>query len=162
MPPIVSSTLQSRNPLGEPVGVGAWRSRALPMFTMPAVDHEPQGILAPGTIRRYVRGLIGLSPGMPAFSWSRNNFDRVAGPIRGRMSAPENYLISTRYVLTYGNQRSNPFAKPTVPNRQLQPVSPLVYHGNAPGRPSVRERILSFGSRVVPLNAYGPDHDSGA
>lgn len=157
--PATVADWQSRNPLGQQPD--EWRSRLLPMFTTPSFDFKPQGELAPGTLRRYVRGLIGLSAGMPAFSWSRNLFDRVAGGARGEQTAPENYYISTRYVLTYGNQRSNPLARQFVPNRQLQPVSPLVYHGNAPGRPSVRERIISFGSRVPALNAPAADSGGG-
>lgn len=149
MPPTVADW-QPRNPLGESPD----RYRRL-RFTPYGrrQDVEKEGTLAPGTIRlAFWRGLAGYLGAGPAFSWSRNSSDR-GGPIRGETTTPQLGILSTRYFLTAGNQRSNPFARRAVGTFQLQPISPIVHVGNVQGRPSIREQILSLGSRIPPLNA---------
>lgn len=149
MPATVASW-QPRNPLGETPN----RYRRLPFAPyVRRQDVEKEGVLAPGTIRlAFWRALAGMVGAGPAFSWSRNSADR-GGPIRGATSTPELGILSTRHFLTAGNQRSNPFARPAVGVFQLQPTSPIVHAGNVQGRPSIREQILSLGSRITPLNA---------
>lgn len=156
--PVTVAQWQDRNPLAQAPGFFR-RAAARPIY-MRRQDVEPAGVLAPGTLRRYVRGLVNVSAGNPSFSWSRNDFDSTRGRVRGAVTAPENYLISTRHVLTVGNQLRGAHSRPFVAPWVNQPIPPLVHVGNAPGRPSVRERILSFGSRVIPLNGYGPDAEA--
>lgn len=150
--PATVADWQPRNPLRQ--APDFYHRVERPMFSQ-RFDVEPEGIIAPGTIRRWWHALAGYVGAGPAFSWTRNDVDRNAGAVLGETTTPEQYMISTRYVLTYGNQRSNPMLRPAVPNRQLQPISPLVHAGNAPGRPSVRAEIPSFGSRIPSLN--GPE-----
>ena len=151
MPPTVASW-QPRNPLGSTPDY--YHRVSGPIF-MRRQDVEREGILAPGTIRRvFWRALAGMVGAGPAFSWSRNSPDRC-GPVRGQTTTPELGIISTRHYLTAGNQRSNPFARQVAGTFQLQPVSPIVHAGNVQGRPSIREQILSLGSRIAPLNGGG-------
>ena len=154
--PVTIASWQPRNPLGQ--SSGRYHRAARPIFSR-RQDHEPAGTLLEGTIRRNIRGFVSFVGGTPPFSWTRNAFDVSGGAPRGAVTSPENFMISTRVVLTVGNQRSNPLARPIYGTWQLQPTPPLVRAGNAPGRPSVRERIVSLGSRVPPLNSYGPDSE---
>lgn len=149
MPPNVADW-QPRNPLGETPNL--YRRKPFTPYSR-RQDVELEGILAPGTIRRaFWRALAGMTGAGPAFSWSRNSLDR-GGPVRGQTTTPEIGILSTRHFLTVGNQRSNPFARRAVGTFQLQPTSPIVHAGNVQGRPSIREQILSLGSRIPPLNA---------
>jgi hypothetical protein len=119
-------------------------------------DVVQAGRANPGTIRRLWQNVIGYTGAAPAFSWTRNGFEPEA-PVRGQVSSPLRYLISTVDTLTAGNQLSNPMMRPVVIRQPQAPPVPLTWAGNVQGRPTVRNRIRSLGSRVPPLNAPSPD-----
>lgn len=108
-------------------------------------------VAEPGTIRGFWRGLAGYVGATPAFSWTANGFAANA-PIRGPVTNSLRYLITTRNVLTAGNQRSNPIQRPPIVRQAQAPPVPLVYAGNIQGRPTIRARIISFGSRIPAVN----------
>ncbi len=122
------------------------------------LDIVPAGRAEPGTIRRLIRGLVGYTGAAEPFSWTRNGFSDSSREVCGPVSSPRRFLVSTVNTLTVGNQLSNPMVRPIVVRQRQAPAPPLVQAGNVQGRPTVRNRIRSFGSRVQPLN--GPSVDS--
>lgn len=149
MPAIVAAEVQSRNPLGQTSS--RFRDVFHPRYTRRqdvAIAHRQE----PGTIRRWWRALAGYTGGPPPFSWTRNGFapePRVGAAV----TTPEFFALTTTNVLTVGNQLSNPMLRPIVKPRVQYPPAPLTWVGNRQGRPGVRQRIASLGSRVPPLNA---------
>jgi hypothetical protein len=146
--PVTLTSRESRNPLGQRSDRFV-RGRLL-LYTRRqdvAMPHQQE----PGTIRRFFRGFAGYTGGPPPFSWTRNGF-APEPPVASAVSTPEFFLISTTDVLTVGNQRSNPMLRPVVIPRIQHTASPLTWVGNRQGRPTVRQRIASLGSRVPPAN----------
>ncbi len=106
----------------------------------------------PGTIRRLWRNLAGyVAPAAP-FSWTRNGRDTSPAPAAVPITTPLRYLVTTRNVLTVGNQLSRPMKRPALPPRVAHTAPSLVMAGNVGYRPTVRSRVPSFGSRVPALN----------
>lgn len=153
MPAIVSSEVQSRNPLGQ--RADRFRRGRLLLFTR-RQDVAPAGTAEPGTIRRWVRGLAAYTGGPAVLSWTKNAMD-VEGRPAGPVSTPERFLISSTNVLRAGNQLSNPMLREVVPSRIRQAIPSASTMQQ--GRPSVRYRIRSLGSRVAPVNPPLPGGD---
>ena len=147
MPSIVA-TGPARNPLGQ--RSDRFRDIHVPHYTRRqdvVIPHRQE----PGTIRRFFRALTSYTGGPPPFSWTRNGF-APEPPVAADVSTPEFFLISTTDFLTVGNQRSNPKLRTVTPRRVQYPPPPLTWVGNVQGRPTVRQRIASLGSRVPPAN----------
>lgn len=111
-------------------------------------------VAEPGTIRRFTTMPVNVIGGAPPFSWSANGFDPSTPP-QSKVSNPLRFLITTRNVLTVGNQLSRPMRRPAVPPRVSHTAPSLVMAGNAGYAPVLRVRVPSFGSRIPALNAPG-------
>lgn len=155
----------ARNPLHQVPGTRFRRHRLL-LMTRNQNGVGRTTVALPGTIRRWWRTPIGFitAKGSSDFSWTRNDFDELpdnrdqyGNPIRLQVTGALRFLVSTRDVLTAGNQRSNPIARTVTPPRSFQPAPPLTWVGNKQHRPTIRNRMSSFGSRVPPENAESPD-----
>jgi hypothetical protein len=115
-------------------------------------------LLAPGQVRRFWRQVADMVPGQPAFSWTTNS-PAPGRPVRGqggfRITTALRYM--TRSVYVAGGTDSSRFSAlhtKVRPRVNSKPVT--VGGGNVRNRPTVRNRITSFGSRVTPLNAKVP------
>ncbi len=113
------------------------------------------------TIRRNWRQAVDYLGMGFVFSWTHNAADPGRGTLgRDQVTRALRYLASTRYVgagnfLAYGAPR------PLVPGRHSsRPVT--VQTGNRQMRPTVRNRLTSFGSRVPPINSGVPAAESSA
>lgn len=147
----------ARNPLGQVPGTRFHRNRLILMERRQ--DRITPTRAQPGTIRRWYRSLIGYTSarGSADFSWTRDGFDVAPAGAQGPVSSPLRYLITTRDTLTAGNQLSQPIARVAHKPSILAPRPPLVWVGNVQGRPTVRNRIVSFGSRIPALNPASAD-----
>lgn len=112
-------------------------------------------ILAPGTVRRLWRQVANLTPAQASYSWTDS------APAPGRpVSAPSGldvtrtlrYMARSTYAAagTDGTRMSALHTK-IHPRVHSKPVS--IAGGSARSRPTVRNRLTSFGSRVPPINA---------
>jgi hypothetical protein len=116
-----------------------------------------------GTLRFWWRGLGNMITGGSAFSWSRNLNDDAPDGVNGVVSSPLRYRIATDYVTTAGNQRSNPEGRQQLryPTMRHAPNPVFLRAGQQQGRPTIRNRITSFGSRVPPVNQPLPSEKVG-
>lgn len=148
-----------RNPFGEVPGSNE-RSRRNHPNLVAARDQDTAGrhtVAEPGTIRRFIRAAVGYTGAAQPFSWTRNAFSDESGEVQGPVTSTKRFLISTRDFLTAGNQRSNPIERAPIVRQPQAPPIPIVYAGNLQHRPTVRNRMTSFGSRVAPINAPSGD-----
>lgn len=121
--------------------------------------------LVPGvTVRVLWRNLVNYlnSGGSADFNWTLNTWENSPDVPRGPVTTSLRYLISTLWTVTAGNQRSMPIVRPPIVRQRQSPAPPLVYAGNLQGRPVLRNRMVSFGSRVPPVNGVSPDSISGS
>lgn len=131
------------------------RNRLL-LFTREQSRELRQTVAEPGTIRRFEQVHAGYIGAAPAFSFTANGFDHDSTLKAGEpLTNTRRFLISTRNVLTAGNQLSQPMRRPAVPPRVLHTPPALVMAGNVGYRPTIRSRVPSFGSRVPALNGPG-------
>ena len=110
----------------------------------------------PGTVRRTWHNMAGYVGAQPPFSFTANGFDYDPRPVSENVSTPYRYLVTTRNILTAGNQLSQPMMRPAIPPVVTHSPPALVMAGNVGYRPTVRSRIPSFGSRVPALNSAFP------
>lgn len=107
-------------------------------------------LLAPGTVRRLWRQSIDLILPQAPFSWTSNGNDYR--PPRGvGITTAIRYM--TRSVYVQGgtdNSRISALHTKIEPRVHSKPVTTPA--GNVRNRPTIRNRITSFGSRVPPLN----------
>jgi hypothetical protein len=111
-------------------------------------------ILAPGTVRRMWRQVADMIPAQEPYSWTHN------APAPGRQVAiPRGFQITTalrymaRSVYIAGGTDATRFTAlhTKIPQRvHSKPVT--LNAGGVRNRPTVRNRLTSFGSRVPPLN----------
>lgn len=151
---------QPRNPLGQTPDrfrLSAPRFVVLPGETPGTMEHDlHQDTQAAGTIRRLWRQAVDyIGTGSGPFSWTNNAAVPGQGAKGlGQVTRALRYLASTRYVgagnfLRYGAPR------PLVPGRHaMRPVT--VQGGNRQNKPTIRNRLTSFGSRVPALNSTVP------
>jgi len=124
-----------------------------------AVDRQAQALAdqtvpeqrGAGTIRRLWRTAFGSIPGPVPFAWAQNP------PLYGRRTL--------RYRATYMGRGAGTSATITGAPRRIvlarARVSPITRQaGNAPSRPTVRNRLRSFGSRVPTINQPSPNVDA--
>jgi hypothetical protein len=113
------------------------------------------GILAAGQVRRLWRQAVQYIPASPPFSWTANRPGR-GGPLPG---ASEGYEITrglrylTRSLYMPGgadNTRLSELHTRVTPRVRSLPVTTAA--GSVRSRPTVRNRLTSFGSRVEPIN----------
>src|ERR1700757_837420 len=108
-------------------------------------------VLAAGQIRRFWRQTIQYIPGPPAYSTTANG---VSGPPPPPFQITRALRYMTRSVYMGGGIDNSRFAglhteiKPKVRSKQV-----TIAAGSVRGRPTVRNRMTSFGSRVPTLNS---------
>lgn len=107
-------------------------------------------VLAAGQIRRMFRQSIGLIPAQGAYSWTDNANDNGGG-------APTDITRALRYktdslYVGGGIDNTRYAALHTVVRKQNAYKTITVAGGSVRGRPTVRNRMTSFGSRVPTLN----------
>lgn len=156
----VDRTGVPRNPYGL-VGFARFHRNRLLLFTREQDRGGRLGVANPGTIRRFVMPALRYVGAQGPFSWTENSFSPDAPKGEGGSTNPLRYLISTTDTLTAGNQLSQPMLRPAIPPSVAAPSPPLVLAGNVQGRPTLRQRVPSFGSRIPTLNAPTPGDLSG-
>lgn len=156
----VDRTGVPRNPYGVP-GFERFHRIYTPKFTRDQDRVLRVTVANPGTIRRFLMPALRYVGAMGPFNWTTNSFspDARGGP--GGQTNPLRYLISTTDTLTAGNLRSNPMMRPAIPPSVAYPAPPLVLAGNVQGRPTLRQRVPSFGSRIPALNTIIPGELEG-
>ncbi len=111
-------------------------------------------ILGYGQIRRMYRQAVNLIPAMAPFSWSQNGPGNTVPPPVGVTRALRYMTRSVYMGAGIDNSRFNPGHTQIVHRAHSMPVT--VGGGNSRGRPTVRNRMSSFGSRVPTLNQSVP------
>ena len=110
----------------------------------------------PGTIRRFWRGKVMYVGGANGqeLNWTTNTLSQEPRMGSGGVvSNPLRFLKSTSNTIYGGNQLSRPMQRPTVEKSVASAAPRLITSGNVQGRPVLRTRVPSFGSRVPALNA---------
>ncbi len=148
----VDRTGVPRNPYGV-VGFARFHRNRLLLFTRSQDRVVRITFQNPGTIRRFVMPALRYMGAQGPFSWTGNSFSPDAAHQGAPLSNPKRYLISSTDTTTAGNQLSNPMLRPAVPPSVAAPSPPLVLGGNVQGRPTLRQRTPSFGSRIPSLNS---------
>lgn len=111
-------------------------------------DIQIADAVQPGvTVRRNVHTQVNSIAAPPPFGWV-DNPPVVTSPLR--------YRATTRFRRVGTDRSINAAARPIVP-RKIQQSIITRQAGNAPSRPTVRNRLMSFGSRVPTLNAPSPN-----
>jgi hypothetical protein len=110
------------------------------------VDRRFDPDTAPGTVRRLWRQVLAGIPGPPPVPVSQ---------------LPAEYTRSLRYraqsfYLPAGTQNSRFSMLHTVIAQRSRQLRPVYSAGTRKARPTVRNRMASFGSRVEPLNRAAP------
>lgn len=108
-----------------------------------------------GQIRRLWRQTIGYIPAGPQLSWTENT-TRQRRPLagQGEITRALRYKASSLFR-GYGSNNTRMGApRPIVANSHRQPRVTRTA-GNLAARPTVRNRLSSFGSRVPPVNRGG-------
>jgi hypothetical protein len=107
-------------------------------------------VLGFGQIRRMYRQSVNLIPAQGAFSWSDNGNDQSAGPPVGVTRALR-YMTRSLYMgAGIDNTRYDGLHTQIIKQNTYKTVT--VGAGNSRSRPTVRNRMTSFGSRVPTLN----------
>lgn len=115
-------------------------------------------VLAAGTVRRLWRQVADMVPASASFSWTEN----APAPGRG-VRSPSGFRITTglrymtRSLYAAGGTDASRFTAlhtKVQPKVHHKPVS--VGSGQARSRPTVRNRLVSFGTRVPTLNQKVP------
>lgn len=146
----VTRPWKERNPLGQTPTRFRERPRVhvqIPGQTPGTMEHEdwaPEQ--AQGTIRRLWRQVMSGQPGPPPFPVSQ---------------APAIFTRALRYkaASTYkgaGSQNTRLTMLHTVVRMVARQPRPVLEAGTRRARPTVRNRMSSFGSRVQPLNRRAP------
>lgn len=109
-------------------------------------------ILAPGTIRRMWQQSVDLIAAQASYSWTNGEpFHTVPTAVHGVTRALR-YMTRSVYMGDgIDNSRYAALHTKITPRHRYKPVT--VAGGSVRSRPTVRNRLTSFGSRVTPLNA---------
>lgn len=103
---------------------------------------------APGTVRRLWRQAVNLILPAPEISWSYNNG-------QGEITRAVRYKATSIYMQAGCSNTRYGAARPVVAARHnRRPVT--LGAGNQQNRPTVRNRLSSFGKRVQPINQPSP------
>lgn len=139
-----------RNPLDE--RPNRWRTRARVFVARPGespalMDVDTRATTqARGTIRRVYRQSVNLLPPATPFSWTQNP------PIVTRSLR---YKATSVYRPAGANHTRYGAKRKIITPRHNQPV-PTIGAGQLQRKPTIRNRIISFGSRVPPVNPRLP------
>lgn len=118
-------------------------------------------IAAPGTIRRFWKQSVGYVGAQAPFSWTANAHVGVSGARGFQVKRALRYM--TRSVTHTAGTDNTRFAglhtQVTQSGRKRQTV--VLGAGRVRNRPTVRNRMTSFGSRVPTLNSQ-VEADQGA
>jgi hypothetical protein len=109
------------------------------------------GTVGWGTIRRLWRQSVNYLPAGPWLSWTENGIDRT--PTNGvAITRALRYKASSLFRGAGSSNTRMGATRAFVTPRHIQPHVTLGV-GNLQGRPVLRNRLQSFGSRVPPVNA---------
>lgn len=141
-----------RNPYGEQPN--RFRGKAPLVVIVPgqspgmqdAHRREPTTQSAEGTIRRTFRQKVNFIPASPPMPVSSSPPTITRGL---RYRASSTYRQAGTDHTRFGAPR------PAIQKSNRQPI-PTLQAGRTQGRPTIRNRMVSFGSRVRPLNAASP------
>jgi hypothetical protein len=115
-------------------------------------DIEPAilGTVAFGTIRRLWRQSVNYLPAGPWLSWTENGVDRT-GTNGAGITRALRYKASSLFRGAGSSNTRMGASRAFITPRHIQPRATLGV-GNLQGRPVIRNRLQSFGSRVPPVN----------
>lgn len=118
--------------------------------------HAVRGnILAPGTIRRLWRQTVNVIPAQAPFSWTGSApapGNPVPSPAGLDITRAIRYMTRSVYVAGgTDNSRFGALHTAIEPRHNYKPVT--INAGGVRNRPTVRNRLTSFGSRVPTLNS---------
>lgn len=147
-------TLGDRNPLSETPD----RFRAVPYHGIAWAGRSPglmfatlRGcVLAAGQVRAMYRQMVNYWSPQEPFSWTSNGGDWPSSRPFGITRALR-YLTRSTYVGA-GVDNSRLTELHTVVLPRVRSKTPSVAGGSVRSRPTVRNRMTSFGSRVTPIN----------
>jgi len=116
-------------------------------------------LLAPGTVRRMWRQVADMIPAQAAYSWTHNapapGRQVVTGPGPFQVTTSLRYMTRSVYVGA-GTDATRLSALHTKIIQRVHSKPTSLNAGGVRNRPTVRNRLTSFGSRVTPLNAKVP------
>lgn len=115
-------------------------------------------VLGYGQIRRMYRQAVNLLPAQGAYSWTDNGTDTNAGTAVGITRALR-YMTRSVYM-GQGIDNTRYEALHTEIDHQVNSKPVTIGAGQVRGRPTVRNRMTSFGSRVPTLNRAVPAAES--
>lgn len=109
-------------------------------------------ILGAGQIRKMWRQSVNLIAAQPPYSWSGNGYVDMGNGARGfQVTRALRYMTRSVYMGSgFDNTRFPGLHTEITPQARMKPVT--MGAGQSRGRPTVRNRITSFGSRVPTLN----------
>lgn len=136
-----------------------WHERAHVFVRQPGYTPGLQDVgrqdatVAHGSIRRLWRQTITYIPGPPELNWSENRVitHATAGPAAAQITRALRYKVSTVFRGAGSTNTRFGAPRPVIPPRHVQP-RPTRTAGNLQGRPVLRNRLSSLGSRVPPVN----------
>lgn len=107
-------------------------------------------VLGAGQIRKLWRQAVNLIPAQASYSWTANG--NIFGPYQGvGITRALRYMTRSLHIAD-GTDNSRYAALHTKVVKQNVYKTVTVNAGNKRGRPTVRNRVTSFGSRVPTLN----------
>lgn len=108
-------------------------------------------VLGLGQIRRMWRQTVGYIAAPPAYSWTGNGPNHIVGPRGFQITRALRYMTRSLYMGS-GIDNTHYYGLHTeiTPKVRSKPVT--IGTGQNRGRPTVRNRMTSFGSRVPTLN----------
>lgn len=115
-------------------------------------------MLAAGQIRQLWRQSINFTGAQASYSWTRNSPapDRpVITPTGFRITTALRYMARSVYMGA-GNDNTRFAALHTQVNPKVRHKPVTIGAGTVKNRPTVRNRLTSFGSRVPTLNSVVP------
>ena len=121
-------------------------------YTPGVQDITPhQDLVGAGTIRRLWRQAVNYIAGPAPYSWSENRATGLELRLRGPITRALRYKASSVFRGAGSSNTRFGAPRPIVAARHNQPrVTKSA--GDLQGRPTVRQRLGSFGSRVPPVN----------
>jgi len=119
----------------------------------PTVQHVELSLdqTAPGQIRRLWQQTIDYIAAGPQLSWTENAARRRPTAVQGQVTRALRYKASSLFRGYGSNNTRFGAPRPIRPTQHRQAV-PTVGAGNLAARPTLRNRLSSFGSRVPPVN----------
>lgn len=122
----------------------------------PGVQHFELSLdtTAPGQIRRLWRQAIDYIGAGPPVSWTENGIRRRPLQVDGQITRALRYKASSLFRGTGSSNTRFGAPRPIVQHRHNQPRVTRGA-GNLAARPTLRNRLTSFGSRVPPTNRGG-------